>query len=115
MIKTQKLGLRKSQSYSDRIIEGRWRTKGIILTIAQYNELTETQDHACAICKGNEDVFLRGLFVDHDHMNGKIRGLLCVNCNALLAHAKDSVGILEAAIEYLLKDIGYRHNEGHSL
>jgi len=30
-----------------------------------------------------------------------VRGLLCWNCNALLGNAKDSAGVLEAAIAYL--------------
>ena len=41
--------------------------------------------------------------VDHDHITGKIRGLLCVNCNTILGRAKDSVFILEAGKRYLGK------------
>ena len=43
----------------------------------------------------------RRLAVDHNHTTGKVRGLLCSNCNTLLGKAKDNVNILQAAIDYL--------------
>lgn len=41
--------------------------------------------------------------VDHDHVTGTIRGLLCSKCNTLLGMAKDNIAILENAIKYLKK------------
>lgn len=43
------------------------------------------------------------LVVDHCHDTGKIRGLLCHNCNRALGLLKDSVHTLESAIDYLEK------------
>jgi hypothetical protein len=39
--------------------------------------------------------------IDHDHVTGKVRGLLCKKCNSLLGFAGDSIQILRDAIEYL--------------
>ena len=41
------------------------------------------------------------LQVDHDHLTGKIRGLLCANCNATLGSAGDSIAHLHGLIDYL--------------
>jgi hypothetical protein len=39
--------------------------------------------------------------VDHDHKIGKVRGLLCDQCNKGLGHFKDSKETLLKAIKYL--------------
>lgn len=69
------------------------------ITVAQYNELILKQNGACAICKteGNR----QSLSVDHDHETGRIRGLLCHNCNLAIGLCHDSIEILKASIEYL--------------
>ena len=41
------------------------------------------------------------LYVDHDHLTGKLRDLLCHHCNLLLGNAQDSVERLRLAIAYL--------------
>lgn len=55
----------------------------------------------CAICKKHKSNFTRALAVDHCHTTGKIRGLLCTNCNRALGNIKDSIDNLKNAIEYL--------------
>ena len=53
----------------------------------------------CLICEsqfsGNDPV------VDHDHVSGKVRGLLCNQCNSLLGFARDDTTLLLAAAHYL--------------
>lgn len=53
------------------------------ITLEQYDEMFENQNGVCAIC-GLVDATGRRLAVDHNHETGKIRGLLCVGCNARL-------------------------------
>ena len=74
------------------------------LSLETYNDMLKEQNHSCAICKTNEtDVFKQVLYVDHCHNTGKIRGLLCMQCNAGLGKFKDSLNMLEAAKDYLKK------------
>lgn len=63
------------------------------LSLEEYNNLVRKQDYKCAIC-GIEEVKLgKRLSIDHNHLNGKVRGLLCPSCNFAMGHLKvDSVG-----------------------
>jgi len=40
---------------------------------------------------------------DHNHTSGKVRGLLCSNCNILLGLVKEDVKVLAKAVAYLNK------------
>lgn len=73
------------------------------ITLEQYQELFDAQRGVCAICSGshNESSRFKNLHVDHCHTTGKIRGLLCANCNTALGLLKDSPLLLSKAIEYL--------------
>lgn len=48
------------------------------LSWEEYLLLLEGQDGVCAICHQPSD---RELHVDHDHLTGRVRGLLCGRCN----------------------------------
>lgn len=80
------------------------------ITIEDYDTMLKSQDYKCAICRCSiEDLGeykYRPLFIDHNHKTGKIRGLLCNNCNFILGHAKDDISILENAIKYLKESDG---------
>jgi hypothetical protein len=69
--------------------------------IKEYNLLFKRQGGICAICGGSPGK--RNLAVDHDHGDGKIRGLLCARCNRLLGCSLDKQSVLRAAIRYLAK------------
>jgi len=73
------------------------------ITLDEYNNLLELQDHSCKICLNHESTFTKKLAVDHCHSTGKIRGLLCDNCNRSIGMLKDSIEILQNAINYLKK------------
>jgi hypothetical protein len=67
-----------------------------------YDALLARQGGRCAICDATEPGGQRRVFsVDHDHMTGLVRGLLCGNCNFALGHFKDRPDLLERAVEYL--------------
>ena len=43
----------------------------------------------------------RTAFVDHDHITGDVRGLLCKNCNSIIGLAHESPEIMKSIIHYL--------------
>ena len=79
------------------------RTYGISLN--DYNILFIKQKRICAICYNKETRRLNGkivnLSVDHNHKTGKVRGLLCSQCNRSLGGFKDDIKLLKKAIYYL--------------
>lgn len=74
------------------------RTHGI--TLDQYNAMKLAQNGLCKICK-NPPKGKRPLAVDHDHITGDIRGLLCYGCNRAL-HVLDTKSLLKDAQAYLI-------------
>lgn len=58
--------------------------------------------HRCQICDRHEDEFSRRLSVDHCHKTGKLRGLLCHQCNFALGSLQDDPNIAASAAAYLL-------------
>jgi len=70
------------------------------LTIEQYEELLQYQNGICKICGKVNPNGLR-LCVDHNHITGEIRGLLCINCNKGLGHFMDNIALLEEAKRYV--------------
>ena len=80
----------------------RWLAKKYNLTVPEYEAMKSRQNGLCAICE-RVPSSVRGLFVDHDHATGKVRGMLCCTCNAILGMARDNETILSNAIAYLRK------------
>jgi len=72
------------------------------ITWAQREAMMKAQGGACAICKKSEKMFKRRLSVDHDHLNGKVRGLLCFRCNKFLV-GKHNLETARLVHEYLKK------------
>jgi hypothetical protein len=71
------------------------------ITLEQYNAMFAKQNGCCVICNTHQSELEKGLAVDHCHTTGKVRGLLCNNCNLMLGFAKDNVNSLLSAIRYL--------------
>jgi hypothetical protein len=68
------------------------------ISAAEYDALLKKQNGACAICRRRS----KGkLCVDHCHLTGMIRGLLCRRCNLGLGMLKDDQASLIAAVAYL--------------
>jgi hypothetical protein len=70
------------------------------MTKKDYENMLVIQNNVCAIC-GKPNKQKRRLCVDHDHKTGKVRGLLCVDCNVCLGNANDDIEILKNMIDYL--------------
>jgi hypothetical protein len=75
------------------------------ITIQQYEYLLKEQNSKCAICGTSEIKRSKAKYfnVDHNHKTGKIRGLLCHDCNVLLGKLSDNIEICKKVIEYLSK------------
>jgi len=79
------------------------------LSIEEFECLRQNQEGKCAICRNkleihsDSSVRTKKVAVDHCHETGKVRGLLCSNCNTGLGMFKDDYKLLQAASEYLLK------------
>jgi hypothetical protein len=73
------------------------------ITATQFDELLAKQGGVCAIC-GRENPE----HVDHDHETGKVRGILCFNCNGGLGQFSDNTERLANAIEYLEDGVNAR-------
>lgn len=70
------------------------------LTLEQYDQMVEQQNGKCAICN-QIDISGKRLAVDHDHQTGKIRGLLCSNCNLLLGRVESTPELFSKMMKYL--------------
>ena len=70
------------------------------ITLEQRNKMIIDRNNRCDIC-GNFFKNSLDTHIDHDHNTGKIRGLLCFNCNHALGKFKDNITILINAINYL--------------
>ena len=71
------------------------------ITYKDYNTMFTTQNGCCAICGKHQSILTYRLAVDHNHKTGKVRGLLCKNCNTSLGVMEDSTELLSKAIQYL--------------
>ena len=70
------------------------------ITDEVYEQMLIAQGGVCAICKTDTPQGLRKYFcVDHNHVTGKVRGLLCQSCNILVAYAEHKR--LQEAYSYL--------------
>lgn len=73
------------------------RTYGI--TSKDYDRMVAEQGGVCAICGSDFDG--RRLEVDHDHITGRVRALLCGRCNSGLASFENNRHMFEAYLRYL--------------
>ncbi len=76
------------------------------MTVEAYDALLESQGGCCAICRRaetrlNRSRKIRRMSVDHDHVTGKVRSLLCAACNNGLGSFRDDPVLLQAALDYI--------------
>lgn len=75
----------------------------------KFEELFRLQNGVCAGCKCVMTQGVRKcpttLCVDHDHLTGEVRGLLCHRCNTTLGHVDDRADVLRALALYVERGI----------
>lgn len=85
------------------LIQRKHRFGKIGFSIPEYKAMYEAQKGKCLFCHSPKPMY--GLHVDHNHANGKIRGLLCVRCNYFLGMIKEDISKIEYIIEYLKRNL----------
>lgn len=97
----------------ERTTRNRWLRRIYGITVEEYERLESEQNGLCAVCGCKETRSTRSskrvweynltprLVVDHDHVTGKIRGLLCHKCNVGIGQLNDDPKLLRAALTYL--------------
>lgn len=72
------------------------------LTLAQYDQMLAAQSGGCATC-GAPEADSRGglLHVDHCHVTGRVRSLLCSRCNTVLGRCEEDADLLRRLADYL--------------
>lgn len=83
-----------------------WRLGKYGLTLSEYVALLRSQRNRCAICNQHEvgrrpSGKRRHLAVDHDHVTGIVRALLCSRCNLTIGRMEESPVLLRAAADYI--------------
>ncbi len=72
-----------------------------------FQNMLSAQGGLCAVCNRPEKRMnrrgVRRLCVDHDHATGKVRALLCCDCNSAIGLFEENTDLLHAAIAYLQK------------
>ena len=76
------------------------------LSLKEYNLILKNSKEKCEIC-GNKETRktktgkISRIHLDHNHKTGKVRGVLCSNCNIGIGNLKHDIKILRKAIQYL--------------
>lgn len=63
----------------------------------EFLQISKKQKGKCLICKKK----VVRLCIDHNHKTGKVRGLLCQNCNAALGMVDENINVLKDMIRYI--------------
>lgn len=76
------------------------------ITLYQWQDQFKKQGRVCAICRSEDSGTKNGWHTDHDHLSGRVRGILCHNCNT-------SLGWFEKRKRTIMAYVGYRKIEGY--
>lgn len=97
-IKYPKMNKKQWMFYSKNINTKKSKYK---ITEEEIRGLMDAQLGCCPICLESLDHLGDGYHIDHDHKTGRVRGLLCFRCNAVLGKMKDNINYFKNAINYL--------------
>jgi hypothetical protein len=69
---------------------------------SDFDKMMTDQNGKCKLCFKTPETTKRPLCVDHDHVTGEVRGLLCYGCNRLMVLI-DNEELLKRALAYARK------------
>ena len=84
----------------------KWKSRERLygITRDEFERRLTAQDNRCGICRTDSPILSQrhpdGWCLDHDHQTGRVRGILCLQCNLALA-AMERPGFAEGAGNYL--------------
>jgi hypothetical protein len=70
------------------------------LTFEQYFKKLESQSYRCVICYKHQTEVQRPFHVDHDHITGENRALLCSQCNVAFGMLRERPYVLQNMLKY---------------
>lgn len=89
-------------------LQSRYLERNYGISLNDYLQRLNAQRRRCRLCGGEGFTMAEHhqlkLVVDHCHSTGRVRGLLCHNCNRALGLLRDDPATLRRAISYLSKD-----------
>ena len=77
------------------------------ITLDDFMSMLKAQQEKCKVCLRDIIMFAgrkskkNGAVVDHDHLTGRVRGLLCHSCNRAIGLLSDNTENLRRAIEHI--------------
>lgn len=93
-----------TERYSKERLKGYQLKASFGITYDEWAALMESRGWACEICKRTVETSGRTLAVDHCHVTGKIRGILCQRCNCAIGLLMENSESLRNAINYLQRE-----------
>jgi hypothetical protein len=76
-------------------------------SLAEFEDIFRKQDGKCLICTrqmrlaGIRKGAINKAVLDHNHVTGKKRGVICSRCNLAIGLFEDSIELLVSAVVYL--------------
>lgn len=105
--KQQKSGLTYACRECMRITTRKWNLPAKYnITAERFYEMLKEQNNKCACCEIELDLTGKQHnkpHVDHNHLNGQVREILCGNCNLAAGKVKDKSEIAMKLVNYLIK------------
>ena len=92
---------RKNPEKAYLIARNAYLKKHYSISHEDYLRLLDKFDGKCWVCKKTQESFIKNLNVDHDHVTGDVRGLLCYTCNRQVIGRNRDPSIHLNAYEYL--------------
>lgn len=72
------------------------------IELIEKEQMLKDQNYKCKICDKPENKNFK-LHVDHSHKSGKVRSMLCLNCNVALGNVKEDLNIAKNLINYIME------------